>query len=300
MKLVLCEDYHPGLLDNGSVVDVGAAVESLGVGSYRKVMPTIIERFGELRRPLESLAATGTARPRSEVRLRAPDPVPPKLIACFGNYMESADQSRETRNPQDMFLKNPTGVIGDGDTVVLPPHQATVFHHEAELGVVIGMRCKDLPPTAEAMAAVFGYTCYVDVSGRGVGTPGQNSRMGKSFDTFGPMGPCIVTADEVPDPNDLQVRFWVDGELRQDYTTASMEYTIPEVVSYVSRCMTLLPGDVISCGTHHLGLGPLQDGEHAEMEIERIGKFGFFVRDPYGRSWPKGIDRTQTNPGYRR
>jgi 2-keto-4-pentenoate hydratase/2-oxohepta-3-ene-1,7-dioic acid hydratase in catechol pathway len=299
MKLVMFDDYRPGVLVGDRVVDATSAVADLHVARPEKLMPAIIEQFDRLRGPLERLAAAGDGRPRTRVRLRAPIPVPPKLIACFGNYMESAEQSRDQRSPQDMFLKNPTGVIGDGDTVELPPHKATVFHHEAELGVVIGRRAKDLSP-GEAMGAVFGYTCFVDVSGRGVGTPGQNSRMGKSFDGFGPMGPCVTTRDEIPDPNDLQSRFWVDGELRQDYTTASMEYTVPEVVAFASQFMTLLPGDLISCGTHHLGLGPLQDGEHAEMEIAGIGKFGFNVRDPYKRSWPKGIDRTQANPGYRR
>lgn len=299
MKLVLFDDFRPGILKDGHVVDASAATANLGVSRHGKIMPAIIEHFDRLRGPLVQLAATERGRPVADVRLRAPDPAPPKLIACFGNYMESLDQSREKRNPQDMFLKNSRGVMGDGDTVMLPPHQATVFHHEAELGVVIGKRSKNLPATEEALGSVFGYTCYVDVSGRGVGTPGQNSRMGKSFDTFGPMGPCIVTADEVPDANDLEVRFWVDGELRQEYSTASMEYLVWEVVSFASQCMTLLPGDVISCGTHHLGLGPLQRGEHAEMEITGIGKFGFYVRDPYQRSWPKGIDRTETNPGYR-
>jgi 2-keto-4-pentenoate hydratase/2-oxohepta-3-ene-1,7-dioic acid hydratase in catechol pathway len=197
-----------------------------------------------------------------------------------------------------MFLKNRDGVIGDGDTVELPPHKATVFHHEAELGAIIGKRCKDLTE-ANALDAVFGYTCFVDVSGRGLGTTGQTSRMGKSFDTFGPMGPCIATADEVGDPNDLNVRFWVDGQLRQEYSTEDMEYSVPEVLVYASGIMTLLPGDFICFGTHHLGLGPLQEGDHPEMEIQNVGKFGFTVHDPYGRSWDKGIDRSENNPGYR-
>lgn len=295
MKLVLFDDFRPGVLKGDRVVDVSAAVAHLPISNYKKVMPTIIEHFEELRPRFEELAARDEGRPRAEVRLRAPDPAPPKLLACFSNYREGRDRPR---GAQDMFLKNRDGVIGDGDTVELPPHRATVFHHEAELGAIIGKRSKDLSE-ANALDAVFGYTCFVDVSGRGLGTPGQTSRMGKSFDTFGPMGPCIATADEVGDPNNLTVRFWVDGQLRQEYSTEDMEYSVPEVLAYASAFMTLLPGDFICFGTHHLGLGPLQDGETAEMEIERIGKFSFKVRDPYGRTWEKGIDRSQQNPGYR-
>lgn len=296
MKLVLFDDYRPGLLKDGAVIDATPAVADAGIdlANHQKLMPRIIESFEQLRGPMERLATSGKGRPRSEVRLRAPNPAPPKLLACFVNYLDRPGP-RTGRSPQDMFLKNPDGIIGEGDTVVLPPHQATIFHHEAEIAIVIGRRTKDVE-AREASNNVFGYTCFVDVSGRALGWVGRASRMGKSFDTFGPMGPCIATADEAPDPNHLQVRFWVDGELRQDYNTDTMEYLVPEVVAFASQCTTLLPGDVISCGTHHLGLGPLQDGEHAEMEIERIGRFSFEVSDPLKRSWPKGIDRTPTNP----
>jgi 2-keto-4-pentenoate hydratase/2-oxohepta-3-ene-1,7-dioic acid hydratase in catechol pathway len=292
MKLVLFDDYRPGLLVSDRVIDASEATADLGVLDYRKLMPAIIEQFERLRPALERLQATGGGTPVSEVRLRAPNPAPPKLLACFGNYTEVA---KEGRAAQDMFLKNSDGVVGDGDTIELPPHKATVFHHEAELGIIIGRRAKDLS-VSEASAAIFGYTCFVDVSARGLSIAGSNSRMGKSFDGFGPMGPCITTADEIPDPNGLQVRYWEDGVLRQDYSTEGMEYSVPEVVSWASRHLTLLPGDFICCGTNHLGLGPLQEGERGDMEIERIGKFHFFVTDPMRRSWSVGVDTSATNP----
>ena len=113
--------------------------------------------------------------------------------------------------------------------------------------------------------------------------------MGKSFDTFAPLGPCIVTADEIVDPNDLQVRFWDDGQLRHDYNTNDMVHRVPELIAFASTIMTLKSGDIICCGTNHEGLGPLQDGESVEIEISGIGRMALQVEDPLKRTWDKGI-----------
>jgi 2-keto-4-pentenoate hydratase/2-oxohepta-3-ene-1,7-dioic acid hydratase in catechol pathway len=104
------------------------------------------------------------------------------------------------------------------------------------------------------------------------------------------MGPWIVTRDEIADPQDVRVRLWVDDELRQDYSTQDMDHPVSELVAWASRVATLDPGDLISCGTNHQGLGPLQDGDRVAMEIEAVGRLEFTVEDPFGRSWPKGID----------
>jgi len=117
------------------------------------------------------------------------------------------------------------------------------------------------------------------------------SRIGKSFDTFTPLGPAIVSIDEVPDPQNLRVTLTVGGESRQDYTTRDMEYSVVEVLAFISSYMTLVPGDVILCGTQHQGLGPLQDGDRAEMTIEGIGTLAVSVRDPLHREWHRGIDQ---------
>src|SRR5690606_26638797 len=148
------------------------------------------------------------------------------------------------RQPQDMFLESPDSVIGPGDTVILPPHPATIFHHEAELALIVGTRSKDLPADERALDALAGYSCAIDVSGRGLGRRGP-SRIGKSFDTFTPLGPAIVTTDEISDPNNLRVTLSVNGELRQDYSTSDMEYSVVEVLAFLSSYMTLVPGDVI-------------------------------------------------------
>ena len=125
--------------------------------------------------------------------------------------------------------------------------------------------------------------------------------MGKSFDTFAPLGPCIVTADEVPEPNKLAVKLWNNGDLRHDYNTSDMEHSVPELVAFATSIMTLNTGDVISCGTNHEGLGPLQDGELVEIEIQGIGRMAVHVSDPLKRSWDRGVymGPGSTNPAAR-
>ena len=151
--------------------------------------------------------------------------------------------------------------------------------------------------------AIFGYTSMIDVSAREQGrrtwpaTP-LTSWLGKSFDTFAPIGPCIATLDEIPDPNNVHVQFWVDGQLRHNYTTDDMEHLVPELVEFATAIMTLNSGDLIACGTNHEGLGPLQDGEVVDFEIHGIGRMRLDVRDPLKRSWEKGIymGADSTNP----
>jgi 2-keto-4-pentenoate hydratase/2-oxohepta-3-ene-1,7-dioic acid hydratase in catechol pathway len=199
-----------------------------------------------------------------------------------------------------MFLKNPEAVVGPGDTIVLPEFtEPWIFMHEAELALVIKGPAKKLGQ-ANWRSAVFGYTCLIDVSARGEGrrTWKAGSWLGKSFDTFAPIGPCIATADEIPEPNDLVVRFWNDGKLRHNYNTDDMEHRVPELVAFASTIMTLNTGDLIACGTNHEGLGALQDGETVEIEIERIGRMSLNVADPLKRSWERGIymGADSTNP----
>ena len=305
MKLVMFNDFRPGVLRDDHVVDVSPAVADIQVSGNSRLMPAIIADFDRLRPAFERLARDEEGVPVSTVRLRAPNPRPTKLLCGFGNYYEprttfaggevreEAAPQQGQRDPQDMFLKSIECVSGNGDTVVLPPHKAAIFEHEAELGMVIGRRCKDLPATPEALDVVFGYTGFVDISGRGLGPAGTNSRMGKSFTGFGPMGPCITTADEVPDPNDLDIKFWVNDLLRQEYNTDTMQYKVLEILAFATEYMTLLPGDFICCGTYHMDLGPLQDGDHAVMEMERVGRFGFSISDPHKRSWPPETRRQQ-------
>ena len=285
MRLVLTSDDRIGVERDGGVVDVSAAFDDIRYRTSKDRMPRVLSVFLDRRAQVEELAANGEPKPVSG--LQAPVPRPPKLIAAFGNYMEGTNRVRQT---QDMFLESPESVLAPGGTVILPNHPATIFHHEAELGLVVGRRAKDLPADERALDVLAGYTCGIDVSARGMGRMGP-SRMGKSFDTFTPIGPAIVTTDEVPDPRNLRVTMKVNGELRQDYSTSDMEYSVVEVLSFITGYMTLVPGDVLICGTNHQGLGAMQDGDQLEMEIERIGKLSVSVSDPQQREWARGIDQ---------
>jgi 2-keto-4-pentenoate hydratase/2-oxohepta-3-ene-1,7-dioic acid hydratase in catechol pathway len=293
MKLVLYENpagtpVRPGLLQEEGVIDVREAMGRLHYHTPQQLMEQIIDRFETLRPQFEHAAATERPLPLSTVRLRAPLPRPGKILGCIGNYWEH--MQREAR-PLNMFLKNPDAVIGPGDTVMLPEFEEPwVFQHEAELAIVIKGLAKRVSQ-AEHARAIFGYTCLIDVSARGEGrrTWRAGSWMGKSFDTFAPLGPCIVTADDIPDPNNLHVRFWDNGQLRHDYTTDDMEHRVPALIEFATRIMTLNSGDVIACGTNHEGLGPLQDGDLAEIDIEGIGRMAVHVVDPLKRSWERGI-----------
>jgi 2-keto-4-pentenoate hydratase/2-oxohepta-3-ene-1,7-dioic acid hydratase in catechol pathway len=284
MRLVLTSDDRIGVLREDGIVDVSEAFSDIRYRAAADRMPRVLASFAERRSRVEELAASG--EPVSVNTLQAPVPRPPKLIAAFGNYREGTDRERQA---QDMFLESPDSVIGPNGTVVLPNHQAEIFHHEAELALVVGKSAKDLPADERALDALAGYTCAIDVSARGLGRIGP-SRIGKSFDTFTPLGPAIVTTDEVRDPQGLRVTLSVNGELRQDYSTRDMEYSVVEVLAFISSYMTLVPGDVIMCGTNHQGVGPIQDGDRVDMTIEGIGDLSVTVSDPLGREWPRGID----------
>jgi 2-keto-4-pentenoate hydratase/2-oxohepta-3-ene-1,7-dioic acid hydratase in catechol pathway len=277
---------RPGILTEQGIVDASAVVPS----SYtpQMTMQGLIDNFDELRPGLLQLQETGAALPLDSVRLLPPLPRPGKILCCIANYWEHAQ--REAR-PLNMFLKNPDAVIGPDDTIRLPDFtEPWAFMHEAELALVIKGPAKQI--TQENWrSAVFGYTCMLDITGRGEGraTWRKNSWMGKSFDTFAPVGPCIVTADEIEDPNDLHVQFWNNGELRHNYTTDDMEHRVPEIVEFATTIMTMHTGDLIACGTNHEGLGFVQDGEQVEVSIEGIGRMKLDVSDPLKRSWERGV-----------
>jgi len=298
VKLALFQkdaDILPGVITERGIVSVAHVVPIRATPQL--TMTGIIDDFDRLRPALERRAQDGAPIPLESVRLRAPLPRPGKILACIANYWEHGALAAR---PLNMFLKNPDAVIGPGDTIVLPEFsEPWIFMHEAELALVIKGPAKRVKP-ADWKSAVFGYTGMIDVSARAEGrrTWKAGSWLGKSFDTFAPIGPCITTLDEIADPNDVLVRFWVDGQLRHNYNTDDMEHLVPELIEFASTIMTLNSGDVIACGTNHEGLGPLQDGEVVDFEIQGIGRMRLDVRDPMKRSWEKGIymGADSTNP----
>ena len=282
MRLVFFDDFKLGVLNGDRVVDASQVVAGIRYDSPQDLLSRLIGSFDQYRARLDQAAKSSAGVALSSVRLRSPLPKP--LIVCMAvNYMEYG--TRTEPPPINAFLKSSNSVIGSGDTVVLPPDEANIFEHEAELALVIGKTAKNVK-AADAYDYIFGYTNIIDVSARGLG--GNSFFWGKSWDTFGPIGPALVTADEVKDPQNLNVRLWVNGVLRQDYPTSDMAHKIPRVVEWASSVATLEPGDIIATGTNHQGLGALQDGDVMEMEIEGLGRLaGIKVTDAKKRSWSR-------------
>ena len=292
INLVIFNEGRPGLLTERGVVDVSALTRPLG---GQDAMQVLITRYDELKPELERLAAEGAAQPLSAVTLKAPVPRA-KVLAMGGNYREFG-----ARKPEPMwgFLKSTDALLGSGGTVVLPEVDANIFHHEAELVVVFGRAGRNIPQ-AQALDYVFGYTAGVDVSARmppsgaGGGRGRDNTKMpisgGKSHNGFAVLGPAIVPKDEVGDAQAVDIKLWVNGELRPNYSTSDAAHSIAESIAWATAITPVEPGDVLYMGTNHQGLGSMQDGDHIEMEISRIGRLTINVTDPSKRRWPRGVD----------
>jgi 2,4-didehydro-3-deoxy-L-rhamnonate hydrolase len=201
----------------------------------------------------------------------------PSKIVCVGlNYRDHAEeQGDELPAAPLLFAKWPNTLIGPGEPIVLPPESEKV-DYEAELGVVIGRRVKDVAED-EALEAVRGYLCLNDVSARDLQFADGQWTRGKSPDTFCPVGPCLVPREEVPDPQALAIRCLLNGEVMQDSSTANMIFSVAQIIAYVSRTTTLERGDLIATGTP-AGVGIfrdppvlLADGDEVTIEIEGLG-----------------------------
>lgn len=212
------------------------------------------------------------------MRVPLADIAPPSKVLAIGlNY---ADHARESgmappKSPL-IFVKTNNSICYDGDTITWAAADSSEVDYEAELAVVIGRRARRVSE-ADALDYVFGYTCCNDVSARDAQFGDQQWVRGKSFDTFCPLGPAIVTADEIPDPQNLRIACRVNGETLQDSNTSEMIFGVAELIAYCSRFMTLEVGDIIATGTP-FGVGfsrtppiYLKDGDVCEVEIEKIG-----------------------------
>ena len=284
MKLVFFDDFKLGVLKDDTVVDVSSAVSGIEHTSPQDLINKVIEDFSRHRAVLQQAADTGQGTPISQVRLRSPLPKPPNIICMAVNYME--DGTRAEPAPINAFQKSPNSVIGDGDTMILPDIPATIFEGEAEMALVIGKRANNVKPE-DALDYVFGYVNFIDGSARGLQAGGNTFYQMKSRDTFAPMGPYLVTADEIDDPHKLSINLWVNEDLKQSFNTDDMAHKIPRIIEWVTSIHELEPGDVIATGTNHRGLSAFQDGDKVELEVQGLGTLHFNLQDGLKRTWPR-------------
>ena len=223
--------------------------------------------------PFGRISFTGARFDQADIRLLSPI-LPSKVVAIGKNYAEHIAEmkglSGDAPTAPLMFLKPSTSVIGPGDAIRIPPGSTNV-HHEVELAVVIGARGARNVTEEQAMASVFGYTIGNDISERDMQRSDGQWTRAKGFDSFCPLGPWIETdLDPQAFADGVRVQTYVNGDVRQDGTTADLIFDIPTLVAHVSSVMTLLPGDVILTGTPE-GVGPMEVGDEVEVSIAGIG-----------------------------
>ncbi|MCH8349564.1 MAG: fumarylacetoacetate hydrolase family protein [Chloroflexi bacterium] len=284
MKLVFYDDFKLGVMNGDTVVDAASAVSGIHHHSPQDLLNQLIENFSQYRSNLEELARQGTGAPVDSVRLRSPMPKPNNIVAMAVNYME--DGTRAEPAPINAFHKSANSVIGNGDTMILPDVPAAIFEGEAEMALVIGKRASHVSAD-DAYDYIFGYLNFIDGSARGLPPAGNTFYQMKSRETFAPMGPWLVTADEISDPHNLQIRLSVNEELKQNFNTSDMAHNIPRVIEWVSSIHTLEPGDVIATGTNHRGLSAFLDGDHIDLEVDGLGVLHFNVQDELKRTWAR-------------
>ena len=294
MKIAFFDDWKLGIVKGDAIVDVASVVKDVPHLGPHDLINGVIERFASLRKPLEDVAAKSAGVPLSSVKLRPPLPRPVNIDCMAVNYME--DGTRSEPAPINAFLKSPNSIIGPGDTMVLPDAPARVFEGEAELAVIIGKKGFNIK-AADAMSHVFGYCNFIDGSARGLPPAGNTFYQMKSRETFAPIGPWIVTADEIKDPHKLAVKLWNNGELKQSFNTDDMAHKIPRSIEFVSSLHTLMPGDILASGTNHRGLHPFQNGNRIELEVEGCGRLTVMVKDDLQRTWARETRLERQNKG---
>jgi 2-keto-4-pentenoate hydratase/2-oxohepta-3-ene-1,7-dioic acid hydratase in catechol pathway len=272
MKLVTFE--MDGRIGSGALHPDGGIVDLTDLGGVLELLTNAEARMAAERR----LADPAVKRLTQGLRLRAP--LTPRAFICIGlNYMDHVKESnaRVPARPV-VFAKCPNALAGPDDVITWHADVIQQVDWEAELGVVIGQRCHRVSK-AGALRYVGGYTCVNDLSARDIqltDSAGQYT-LGKTLDGFCPIGPCLVTADEIPDPQNLTIRCLVNGEVRQHSNTREMIFGVADLIAHLSRFMTLMPGDLIATGTPPgvgMGMKPpvwLRDGDQVTVEIEGIG-----------------------------
>ncbi|WP_374420192.1 fumarylacetoacetate hydrolase family protein [Novosphingobium arvoryzae] len=268
MRIARFDGGKIGVVDGDSIVDV-TAVCGIDPAEWPAVGPLrLIRDFAALRPAIEAALPTAPRHALADVRLETPVPWPNKVIAYPVNYHAHGRemQANYRATNQGFFLKPSSAVSGPNDPVELPSVPGREVHHESELGIVIGKEVRGLK-REDWREAVFGYACLLDMVVRGR----EERVFRKAYDTFCPVGPWIVTADEVPDPANLDMKLWVGDELRQSANTRDLVLDIPGMIETASAVMTLYPGDIIATGTPE-GVGPVVDGDVIRIVIDQVGE----------------------------
>ena len=277
MRLVRFNEGRIGLVQGDTLHDATAAI-GLDPAAWPPVgMIRLIRDFATLKPKLEQ-AARGAGIPVANVRLLAPIVWPHNLFAYPVNYIAHQTEMASTHRADlnGYFLKATSSISGPQDAIVLPDLPSREIHHECELALIIGKGGRHIPVDA-ARDHIFGYSCLMDITVRGK----EERVMRKSYDTFTPIGPVLVTADEVGDPSDLDMKLWVNDTLRQHASTRDLIVDIPNMVALASSVSTLEPGDVIATGTPE-GVGPIRGGDTVTIEIARVGRMTVPVRQGSG------------------
>ena len=284
MKLCYFNDYRLGVIKGDNVIDITDVVKDIPHIDSRDLIIGLIAQWDSYKAKVEKAAAERNGVPLTGARLRPPVPKPGNIVCMAVNYME--DGTLKEKPQINAFHKAATAVIGNGDTMILPDAPASIFEGEAELALVMGKRATRVNQ-ADAMKHIFGYTCFIDGSARGLPPPGNVFFQMKSRDTFAPIGPCIVTADEIADPQNLNITLTNNGQVMQKFNTSDMAHQIPRCIEWVSSIHTLEPGDILATGTNHRGLNSFMDGDKVELTTEGLGTLHIKVKDKHKRTWAR-------------
>ena len=286
MKLAAFDDGRVGVVLGDELVDVTATLPSgLDLMPLQRIN-WLVGHWVSLQAAVSAASMSGPRLPLSSVRLLAANPCPPHVFAAPANYRKHIGELGDrvvtkkgrTAREQGFFLKAPGSVVGAGAVIGLPKGSSRRFDHESELAVIIGKAGRDIP-RSKAMDHVFGYACLIDATMRIEKDVAEEERsMRKSFEGFTPLGPWIVTADEVPNPMALSNRLWVNGEVRQEANTSEMIVDIAELIELISSVLPIVPGDVIATGTPE-GVGPFGAGDTLRIAIEGVGDMSLSVTE---------------------
>jgi len=306
VKICLFDDYRLGVVEGDQVADVTQVLAQHDPEWPFAFVPRLIRDFPALRAQITAALASAPRKPLSQVRLRPPVPNPSNIAAAASNYKDHQAEmnqymaegrfaggqpgaggtgygsnlksglpdvpGRPAGSRGEVFLKSPSSIIGPNETIPLPDTTpGKEVHHEGEFAAVIGKECYRVS-RKDALDYVFGYMGLMDITVRG---DGDRSRR-KSYRGFTPVGPWITTKDEIPDPQNVAVKLYVNGDIRQDAHTSNQIESLAEVIEYTSHCYPLRPGDIVTTGSP-AGVGQIHEGDIVKLEIEGVGSFSVDV-----------------------